>query len=267
MTTNASFVGSIPQVYDRHLGPVIFEPYARDLARRVETKPGLCVLETACGTGIVTRRLLQKLPADAHLVSTDLNGAMIAHARSMTPADARLEWREADAQQLPFPDASFDALVCQFGLMFFPDRLAGLREARRVLRRGGQLLFNVWDALAANDFGRIAHETITSYFPKDPPQFYLTPFGWHDTRDVRATVERAGFGGIAIETVECDAVSESAHSFATGLVRGNPVETMILERGADPQPILAAVERKLSEAWGSAPCRGKMRAHVLSAKA
>jgi len=266
MSSHAAFVGSIPQLYDRHLGPVIFEPYARDIARRLEPKPGLRVLETACGTGVVTRQLLQRLPADGRLVATDLNGAMIAHARGATPADARLEWREADAQQLPFPDASFDVLVCQFGLMFFPDRLAGLREARRVLRRGGQLLFNVWDSLAANEFGRIGHETIASFFPENPPQFYCTPFGWHDTRDVRATVERAGFGGIAIETVECAAVSESARSFAIGLVQGNPVWNTIVERGADPQPILAAVERKLAAASGSAPCRGKMRAHVLSAR-
>ena len=267
MSNHASFVGSIPQFYDRHLGPVIFEPYARDLARRLEVRPGLRVLETACGTGMLTRRLLERLPADGRIDATDLNGAMIAHARTVVPADARLEWREADAQALPFPDASFDAVVCQFGLMFFPDRLAGLREARRVLRSGGQLLFNVWDSLAENEFGRIGHETIASFFPENPPSFYLTPFGWHDVRDVRAPTARAGFREVASETLAREAVSESARSFATGMIQGNPVWNTIVERGGDPVPVLDAIERNMARAWGSAPCRGRMSAHVVSARA
>jgi len=267
MSGNASFVGAIPQHYDRHLGPVIFDPYARDLARRVEHRAGLRVLELACGTGILTRRLLERLPADAHLVATDLNGAMISHARTVVPGDARVEWREADAQALPLPDGSFDAVVCQFGFMFLPDRPAGLREAKRVLRPGGQFLFSVWDSLAKNPFGRIAHESITSFFPESPPNFYLTPFGWHDARDVRATTAGAGFRDVQLETVACEAQSESAHSFSTGLVHGNPVATAIRERGVDPDTVRAAVERKLAAAWGAAPCRGPMSAHVASARA
>ena len=267
MSGNASFVGSIPHYYDRHLGPVIFDPYARDLAARLEHRSGMRVLEVACGSGVLTRRLLELLPADARLVATDLNGAMIAHARTVVPADARLEWREADAQALPFPEGRFDAVVCQFGFMFLPDRVAGLREARRVLRPGGQFLFNVWDSLAKNTFGRIAHETIASFFPQDPPNFYLTPFGWHDARDVRAATSVAGFRDVQIETVTCEALSESARSFSTGLVHGNPVATAIRERGVDPETVRAAVEHDLAAAWGTGPCRGPMSAHVASARA
>ncbi len=267
MSSHTAFVGSIPQLYDRHFGPVLFEPYARDLSQRLETRAGLRVLEIACGTGVLTRRMLERLPADGALVATDLNGAMIAHARSVVPADARLSWREADAQQLPFADATFDVVVCQFGLMFLPDRLAGLREARRVLRRGGQLLFSVWDSIEANEYGRIGHETIGSFFPEDPPQFYRMPFGWNDAQDVRRTVAQAGFESIELETVEREAVSESARSFAIGMVQGNPVWNAIVERGGDAAAILDAVERRMAEAWGSAPCRGTIRAHVVTARA
>jgi len=174
---NAAFVGEIPGNYDRYLGPIFFQGYADDLASRLPVKPGMRVLETACGTGIVTRRLLDRMRGHGSLVATDLNDAMIAHGRATIAAEPGLvEWQPADATNLPFPDGSFDAVVCQFGLMFFPNKAAGVREAFRVLKPGGRYLFNVWDAIVHNPVARIAHETVAAFFPADPPGFYKVPF-------------------------------------------------------------------------------------------
>src|SRR5437870_8968818 len=139
VTVPASFTGSVPAFYDRCLGPVLFEPYANDLVARLDVGDDQRVLELACGTGIVTRRLREALPESATLVATDLFDAMLVHARSVVP-DAGIEWQQADAQDLPFADGSFDTVVCQFGLMFLPDKVRGFREARRVLRDGGSLI-------------------------------------------------------------------------------------------------------------------------------
>src|SRR5215471_7337801 len=168
------FTGSIPAFYDRHLGPVIFEPYARDLARRVPAAEGVRVLETACGTGIVTRQVLALLPASASYAATDLNQDMVDHARAAIGSDRRVEWRTADAQALPFGDGAFDALIMQFGMMFVPAKDRALAEARRVLAPGGRFVFSVWDAWAKNPFGRITYEVGASDYPDDPPSFYRT---------------------------------------------------------------------------------------------
>src|SRR5688500_16765869 len=149
MSTPA-FAGSIPEGYDRYLRPLLFEPYALDLAGRVPITPGMKVLELACGTGIVTRALLGVLPGDATIVATDVSGHMLGVAQQKISPDPRLAWQPADATTLPFDTGSFHAVICQFGLMFFPDKLRALREARRVLRPAGTLIFNVWDSLERN---------------------------------------------------------------------------------------------------------------------
>jgi len=188
---HTAFVGSIPPIYDRCLGPLLFHGFADDLAARLPAKTGLRVLETACGTGIVTERLVQRLRGTDTVVATDLNEAMLEHARARL-APAGVEWRQADATSLPFPDESFDAVVCQFGVMFFPDKLEGAREALRVLRPGGLFLFNTWDAIEHNAVARITHETVAKIFPDDPPAFYRIPFGLHDAGAIHEVLERAG---------------------------------------------------------------------------
>ena len=226
------------------------------------------MLEVACGTGIVTERLVRRLAGQGTLVATDLNDAMIAHARARIPADPALEWRQADGTSLPFPDRAFDVVVCEFGLMFFPDKAAGVREAFRVLRPGGVYLFNVWDERERNAATRIAHDTIGTFFPDDPPQFYEVPFNLHDTAAVRGLLAAGGLRrrGVARRWTKVG-TSPSAEDAATGLVEGNPVIGAIMARRPDALPdIRAAVARNIAAELGDHPVRTPLRAHVFTAR-
>ena len=264
---HAAFIGTIPQHYDRHLGPLLFHPYADDLAERLPVSPGLRVLEIACGTGIVTERLLRRLAGHGTLVATDLNDAMIAHARTRIRENPALEWRQADGMSLPFPDRAFDAAVCEFGLMFFPDKARGVREAFRVLRPGGTYLFNVWDRIERNPVARIAHETFRTFFPDDPPQFYQTPFNLHDTAAVRSLLDAAGFVDAEGVRVEQAGRSASAMEAAIGLVEGNPVYHAIMERRPEAlADIEAALARQITAELGDHPVRSPLSAFVYSAR-
>ncbi|MBI1951348.1 MAG: methyltransferase domain-containing protein [Acidobacteria bacterium] len=266
--SNAVFAGSIPENYDRHLGPVLFEPYARDLARRVPAAEGARVLEVACGTGIVTRHLRERLPAASRLVASDLNPPMIDYARRKLQETRGIEWHPADACVLPFPDESFDALVCQFGLMFVPDKPAALREAQRVLSDGGAILLNVWDSLDRNAFAKAAHETIASFFPDDPPTFYQVPFSLHRTDTLEDLLAGAGFSDIRIDPVSLQGESPSARDLATGLVEGNPVGNTIRERGtASVADVVKAVAEALAREFGDRPVRIPLHAFDVTARA
>jgi len=265
---NAHFQGSIPENYDRYLGGVLFEPYARDLAGRIDAKPGARVLEIACGTGIVTRRLRERLPAGVRLVATDLNEPMLEYARRKLLETRGIEWGQADACALPYPPASFETVVCQFGMMFVPDKTAAFREARRVLVPGGTFLLSVWDSLEQNRFARMAHETIGSFFTVDPPTFYQVPFSMHDRDALRALLVDNGFGAVRIDEVELEGQSPTAHNLATGLVEGNPVGTAIRERcDVPPDTVIAAVEKTLVREFGDGPVRVPLHALVASARA
>ena len=264
---NAAFIGAIPENYDRYLGPLFFHGYADDLVARLPMKPGMRVLETACGTGIVTERLVARLAGQGTLVATDLSEPMMAHAAARLGAGARVEWRRADGTALPFADRSFDAIVCQFGLMFYPDKVRGVREAFRVLRPGGQYLFNVWDSLARNAVARITHETVAAFFPSDPPQFYTVPFSLHDTTKVSAWLGAAGFDDVAPMSVAQVGTSPSAADAAIGLIEGNPIGTAIAARRADALPeVKAALARNLAAELGDRPLRCGLRAFVFSAR-
>jgi ubiquinone/menaquinone biosynthesis C-methylase UbiE len=265
---NAQFDGSIPATYDRCLGPVLFEPYARDLASRIAASGSGRILELACGTGILTAELSRRLPSSARLVATDLNPPMLELARDKLGAGLPIEWRQADAAALPFPDASFDAVVCQFGLMFVPDKAAAFREARRVLVHGGLFAFNVWDAWEWNPFGRIAHQTIAGFFPSNPPDFYTVPFGFHQTELLRELLVSHRFGDPALEVLTFQSSSPTADDFATGLVAGNPVVNAIRERGTAPVgAIHGALTQALRDQLGDRPVPVSLRAIVVTARA
>ena len=264
--SDVRFRGDIPEIYDRYLGPLLFQPYAADLAARVAKLKPRSVLEIASGTGILTRQLLSALPKSTPLTATDLNEPMLEVARKKVGADSRMTWRQADALDLPFEAGTFDAVVCQFGVMFFPDKEKGLREFHRVLRPGGHLLINLWGSLDENPHGRIAHAVIGETFRIDPPAFYEVPFGFHDVVEIRNVVAASDFDEIRIDTVDLTGESPSAAAAAIGLVRGNPCIDLIMERGPDKlENIQAAVAGRLAERYGDHPLRIPMRAHVVSA--
>src|SRR5258708_11857715 len=195
------FAGSIPEIYDRFLVPLIFECYAHDLAGRLANVEPRDVLETAAGTGVVTRALASVLPAQARIVASDLNQPMLDRAAAREQTPGRITWRQADALALPFDDQSFDALACQFGAMFFPDKVLGYRQARRVLKPGGHFFFNVWDHIAENEFADLVTETLATICPNDPPRFLArTPHGYHDAATLREELPMAGFAQAPTET-------------------------------------------------------------------
>jgi ubiquinone/menaquinone biosynthesis C-methylase UbiE len=245
----------------------LFQPYAEDLAARLQVGGNASVLELACGTGILTRVLRTRLPATVELVATDLNEPMFRHAAEKFAETEAVQWLQADACSLPFDDRRFDAVVCQFGMMFVPDKALAAREARRVLKPGGLFLFNVWDALQHNDLGRIAHETITSYFEKDPPIFYQVPFGYHDQDEIKRMLEGACFREVRIEVVARFAEATRARDVAIGLVQGNPVAVAIAERDPSLLPIITnAVADAITRRFGEENIRAPMRAIVVQAR-
>ena len=263
--THDAFTGSVPENYDRYMVPLFFEPYARDLVERLSLPATASVLEVACGTGAVTRRLRDRLPEGARLVATDLNQEMIDIARGKIDEEKAVEWRQADAASLPFPDDSFEAVVCQFGLMFFPDKLAAVREARRVLKPGGVYLFNVWDAIEKNDEAAIAREVVASFFESDPPTFYNLPFGFHDTEAIHALLAEAGFANARHEVVAKTGESPTAEDAARGLVDGTPMSGAIRSRGKDAEEIIAAVAAALAARLSDHPLRCPLQAFVFTA--
>ncbi len=264
---NVEFTGSIPIAYDRYLGPMLFEPYATDLADRLSSVPMAAVLEVAAGTGILTARLRRAMPPTATLTATDLNEPMLDFARAKMPG-LGITWQPADAQELPFRDTSFDIVACQFGIMFVPDKARAFLEARRVLRPHGHLVFNVWLSLADNPVGRIAHDTIGRFFSSDPPTFYEVPFGFHDESLIRQLLLAADFDVVSCHRVALEARSPSALDAARGLVTGNPILLAVTERATAPaEEIIQAVAASLAAEGGAAPFRLPMRALVVVARA
>jgi len=264
---NAAFAGSVPALYHAHLGPFFFVPYARDLARRVPATSNGTLLELACGTGIFTEELLARLDATSTLTATDLNEGMIDLARARL-GDDRVRWQTADATTLPFGDRSFDTVASQFGVMFFPDKVAAARETRRVLKPHGLFLFNVWGTLDENPIARLTHEVVGAFFTSDPPAFYYVPFGYHDRAQITADLRSAGFSEITSETVDLTGTSPSAGHVATGLVQGSPIAHAVRERATAP---VDTVTRALADAivrrFGAGEVRAPMRAHVFAARA
>ncbi|MEQ1929015.1 MAG: methyltransferase domain-containing protein [Parvularculaceae bacterium] len=268
MTVSAArFTGDIPRHYDEGLGPVMFAPYAADMAARVASLKPNSVLETAAGTGIVTRALRSALPSSSHLTASDLNAPMLdIAAKKFEPGD-RVSFEPADAQALPFGDAQFDAVVCQFGVMFYPDKAKSFAEARRVLKKGGRYFFNVWDSREANAFARIAAEAAAAAFPADPPKFYDTPFSCSRLDPLRDLAAGAGFDGLEISLVGIESRVIDPAAFARGLVFGNPLGEEIRARGGDAKEIARGIEARLRAELGAGARPIRLNAIVFSARA
>lgn len=261
------FVGSIPELYDRLLVPMLFDVYANDLARRVANAGARTVLETAAGTGALTRALAVALPATSRLLATDLNQPMLDYAATRDAAGPSIERRRADALALPFEAASFDAVVCQFGVMFFPDKVQGYREARRVLQPGGRFIFNVWDTLSENRFPSVVQDALAEYFPNDPPRFMeRTPHGYFDLQRIRTELALAGFTAVDAETLTEVARAPSPQAVATAFCQGTPLRNEIESRDARAlDAVTEHVARAVADQLGDGPLEGKLQALVLTA--
>jgi SAM-dependent methyltransferase len=262
------FTGSIPQLYDEYMVPLIFEPYAVDLAARVAMRQPSCLLEIAAGTGVVTRHLVSALAPEVRIVATDLNQAMLDRAAAVgTPRP--VEWRQADATQLPFSDESFDVVVCQFGVMFFPDKPKAFSEARRVLRPGGTFIFNVWDSIDQNEFAEVATFALQRMFPADPPRFMVRiPHGYSDAEVIARHLAEGGFGRRPILTTmaaKSRAASPAipAIAYCQGTLLRNEIETLGPSRLAEATHAVASA---IGERFGQGAVEGKIQAHIVIAE-
>jgi ubiquinone/menaquinone biosynthesis C-methylase UbiE len=261
------FAGSIPELYDRYLVPLIFDRYADDLAERVAALSPKAVLETAAGSGVVTRALAKRLAPTTRYVVTDLNEPMLEHAAERQGLDKRITWQQADALDLPFEDGSFDAVVCQFGVMFLPDKVAGYAEARRVLQPNGSFLFNVWDRIEENEFAYVVTNVAAEVFPTDPPMFLgRTPHGYHDVKQIEQELKQAGFPEVSIITLEATSQAPSPRHPAIAYCQGTPLRNEIEAR--DPN-LVEHVTEKATEAiaarFGNGTVTGKIRGYVVTA--
>lgn len=266
--TDKAFSSSVATLYESHMVPMLFMPYAAEMAARVAARSPHDVLEIAAGTGAVTAELLARLPREATLTATDLNQAMLDVAATKL-TDRRLRLRSCDAQQLPFPDHGFDAVVCQFGAMFFPDKLTAYREARRVLRGGGTYFVSVWDDLESNPFAAVVHEAVAAAFPDNPPGFFRrTPHGYFDIAAITATLNEAGFVNVAAEKVTFPCKAPSAEHVAHAFCQGTPLRPEIEQRAPERLgEVTARAAQALREAFGKGPVETTMRAIFFSATA
>ena len=260
------FSGSIPKLYETYLVPLIFEPYAQDLADRLASRSLTRVLEIAAGTGVVTRRLALVLPESVSIVATDLNQPMLDQAAALGTRRP-VEWRQADAMRLPFQDRTFDAVVCQFGVMFFPDRAKAFAQARRVLRPGGVFLFNVWDRIEENEFADTVTRSLEAVFPTDPPRFLArTPHGYHDESVIRRDLVSGGFAAEAqIVPIAARSRANSPRVPAVAYCQGTPLRNEIEARDASRLgEATDAVAAALAQRFGTGAVDGKIQALIVS---
>ncbi len=264
--SDRSFAGSIPQLYERYMVPLVFEPYAADLAARVARFQPSRVLEIAAGTGVVTRQLAKVLTLEVSIVATDLNQAMLDHAIALGTTRP-VEWRQADAMQLPYADASFDVIVCQFGVMFFPNKPSAFAEARRVLRPGGVFIFNVWDRIDQNEFADAVTRALESFFPSDPPRFMARiPHGYYDVVAIERDLKSGGFTRMPeFITLPARSRADSPDMAAIAYCQGTPfrneIEARAPSRLAEVTDVAAAA---ITHRFGSGVVDGKIQAHVVT---
>lgn len=264
-----SFSGSVPKTYHDFLGPLIFDAYARDMAGRAKAvlKERSRVLELACGTGIVTNMLAELLGPGASLLATDISEPMLNLARNNFMGSPGVAFQAVDACSLPFEDGAFDLIVCQYGVMFFPEKARAMQHARRVLAPGGTYLFNIWDSFEHNPIPRTVHETVTGLLPTNPIPFLAKmPFGYSDRAEIERVTRAGGFTNVRLESIEFPCSAPSAADAARAWVEGTPILAGLAERGiTDPTPVRQAVEKVLKEKFGERPCKATMRAIVVTA--
>lgn len=266
--TDSEFKGSIPELYDQYMVPMLFEPYAVDLAARAAQRGATRILELAAGTGVVSRRLAATFGAEVEIVATDLNQAMLDRAAANGTCRP-VHWQISDAMCLPFGDAEFDLVVCQFGVMFFPDKAEAFAEARRVLRPGGFLLFNVWDRIEDNEFTHVVAQALATLWPDDPPRFMeRTPHGYYDVAAIRRDLRKSGFATQPhIDAVSKRSIAALPLHPAIAFCQGTPLRAEIEARGdVTLAEATLAAEDALRTRFGGGPIEGQIRAHVAVAQ-
>jgi len=264
MPLNTSFGGSIPESYDRYLGPFLFEPYAKDLVERIKNLNVTNVLEIASGTGRVTRHIRTSFPTTVKITATDINPDMLKIAKQNVENN-NVEFRIADAQDLPFESETFDLVVCQFGYMFVPDKPKAFSEAYRVLKKGGILFFNTWDKLANNDVINTVNGIVTEFFENSPPQFYAIPFSMHKKQELSQLPKSAGFSDVTVTKVKKEGSSHSALEVVKGFIEGNPIINEITEKDPTAPPILISkAEKAVMKSYGIY-AKSKLSAWIVKA--
>jgi len=265
--SHSAFTGSIPENYDKYLGPLIFRDYAKDIASRVRVPSSGIVLEIAAGSGMATRQLRSTLSSTVKLVATDLNADMLDLARKKFDVKENIEFQVANTLNLPFDENDFDAVVCQFSLMFFPDKLAALKEAARVLKPDGVFIFNVWDSMSVNHFVRSVNSVITKSYINEAPNFFSTPYGYYDIEVIRNLVSKAGFKKIDISILPGESKADSARDVAHGYIFGTPIRLQIEEEGSkSPMDVAIKVDESLTMEYGAGEISAHMQAIVFEAR-
>ena len=260
----ANFTGSIPEFYESGLVPVIFEDYAKETAIRVaKCKPAL-VLELAAGTGVVTRMLRDRLPKKCEIIASDLNEPMLGVAQKKFKSGELVSFRPVDAMNIPLDDNSVDVVVCQFGVMFFPDKVQSYKEALRVLKPGGRYIFNAWDSHEFNPFAGIVQRVVEDVFPDDPPGFYKVPFHYYDAKEMKREMKEAGFSSIKVQRKKLRKTIPSMDAFVKGIVHGNPLSEEILARNSDLDAISVKIQDALVTEFGRDPAKMPLSAYFVT---
>ncbi|TNE57394.1 MAG: methyltransferase domain-containing protein [Alphaproteobacteria bacterium] len=266
-TFGSAFTGSVPQYYDRGLVPNIFEDFADMLVAQAAPFAPDILLELASGTGAVSQKLRAAFPDGTKLICSDLNAPMLEIAEEKLKGSANTQFKIVDAMDLPFADDELDLIVCQFGVMFFPDKVASYKEARRVLKPSGRYLFNAWDALSQNPFADLANRLAQDLFPSDPPQFYQVPFHYHDPKQIEDELRQAGFTSISVEQRTLSKTIRSLDVFVECLVRGNPLADELATRGSTPEDFQSRLRAAFVEAFGENPSTMPLSAWFVEAAA
>jgi ubiquinone/menaquinone biosynthesis C-methylase UbiE len=257
------FSGSIPEFYHSRLVPMLFEPYAKDLVKRISLTGNSSVLETAAGTGILTKYLIECLPTGAKLVATDINPDMLEVAQKSVSGN--VHWQVADAMELPFEDNSYDKVICQFGVMFFPEKVQGYREAKRVLKEGGEFVFNVWQDISKNPTVKLAYDTLCNKFPNDPPEFMNIPFGYFNKDVISDDLRNGGFKEINFYEVNLTSGEFSIDYYSAGIIKGSPMLTYVKDMGEDVEEISKILADAFKQHFGGENMKVDLSAIVVSA--
>lgn len=255
-------------IYERCLVPAMFAPWAPMLLEAAAVRLGQHVLDVACGTGVVARLAAAQVGATGRVVGLDINAAMLAVAQAEAEAaGATIEWSEANALQLPLPDAAFDTVLCQHGLQQFSDRPAALREMHRVLRPAGRLAACVWGTLEGSPGMAALVAGLEQHVGAAAANNRRAPFALGDADALCTLVAAAGFSDVSVQTRTSTAHFSSPAEFVASQLSATPLSTL----GGMTDQVFAAVVSDVHIAVRAYLAGSKlavpMTAHIVTADA